>query len=57
MVQAILDKDTNEVMTILEMLIDEGKEVTRIVTDLTMALRDILRTKVTDFKIQDMKQF
>lgn len=50
MVQAILDKDTNEVMTILEMLIDEGKEVTRIVTDLTMALRDILRTKVTDFK-------
>ncbi|MGI6782469.1 MAG: DNA polymerase III subunit gamma/tau [Acholeplasmataceae bacterium] len=50
MVQAILDKDTNEVMTILEALIDEGKEITKIVADLTMALRDILKTKVTDEK-------
>lgn len=50
MVEAILDKDTNEVMTILEALIDEGKEITKIVTDLTMALRDILRTKVTEIK-------
>lgn len=50
MVLAILDKDTNEVMTILESLIDEGKEITKIVADLTMALRDILRTKVTELK-------
>ncbi len=50
MVEAILDKDTNEVMTILEALIDEGKEITKIVIDLTMALRDILRTKVTEIK-------
>ena len=47
MIKAIHNKDTNKVMTILEDLLDEGKEITKIVVDLIMALRDVLRTKVT----------
>ncbi len=52
MIKAITEKDTNQVMTILEQLLDEGKEITRIVTDLIIALRDILLVKNTKMEVE-----
>ena len=51
MIKAINEKDTNKVMTILEDLLDEGKEITKIVVDLIMALRDILLITNTKFEL------
>lgn len=52
MIRAINEKDTNKVMNILEELLDEGKEITKIVVDLIMALRDILLIKNTEYKLE-----
>lgn len=49
MIKNIAVKDTHEVMTILDNLLDEGKEITRIVNDLILALRDILLAKNTEY--------
>ncbi|MFH0766733.1 MAG: DNA polymerase III subunit gamma/tau [Bacillota bacterium] len=51
MLTAISNKEISKAMVILKDLIAEGKEITRIVNDLILALRDILLEKATTVEL------
>lgn len=51
MIEGILAKDTNLVLTTLDSLLESGKEISKVVNDLILAFRDILLLKNTDFKL------
>lgn len=50
-IEGILAKDTNLVLTTLDSLLESGKEISKVVNDLILAFRDILLLKNTDFKL------
>ena len=56
MLQAISNKEITQAMLVLKDLLAEGKEITRIVNDLILALRDILLEKSTKVDLPKYKE-